>query len=99
LRPNPEALAQQLYLVSLALEQSIATETWDEVDALIQSRTQLIDKLSSETLAGRAKEIMLLVSEHEPRLIGAVQNAKRSTANESAAFTLAQKAAQAYLAA
>lgn len=99
MRPNPEALAQQLYLVSLALEQSIVAENWGEADSLLQSRTQLIDKLTGLPIAGRAREIMDLVTEHEDRMMGVVRDAKRETGSDAAAFALAQKASQAYLAA
>lgn len=99
LRPNPAALAQQLYLVSLALEQSIATENWTETDALFLSRAELIEKLAQINLAGRARDIMDLVREHEKKLLVAVHDAKRTLGNEAGAFTLAQKAVQSYLAA
>jgi hypothetical protein len=99
LRPNPAALAQQLYLVSLALEQAIAAENWIEADALFQSRAELIEKVSHVTLAGQAREIMELVLEHEERLIQAVRDSRRVVGGEAAAFTLAQRAVQTYLAA
>jgi hypothetical protein len=99
MQPNPEAVVQQLYLVSLALEQAIVTENWAETNSLFESRAALIEKLSHVKIAGRAKEIMLLVQQHEAKLIQIVTDAKRSASDEVAAFALAQKATQAYLAA
>lgn len=99
MRPNPDALAQQLYLVSLALEQAMGTENWDEAEALLHSRLELIGRLEGLRLAGRAKEIMILVAEHEDKLLAAMATAKRTAGQEAASFALAQKAVQAYLAA
>lgn len=99
MRPNPAALAQQLYLVSLALEQAIATENWDEADALLASRLELIGKLEEMRFAGRAREIMTLVADHEEKLIAVMAQVKRDAGEEAASFALAQRAAQAYLAA
>lgn len=97
LQPNAEALAQQLLLVSLALEQAVQTECWSEADALMQSRQDLIARLDGMPLGGRGLEIVNLVREFEGRLIAALQEGKRAIGNESAALMHAQRSVQSYM--
>jgi len=97
LQPNAEALAQQLLLVSLALEQAVSDENWDEAEALMRSRSVLIDRLEGMPLGGRSLEIVGLVRDFEGRLISALQEGKRAIGSESAAILHAHRSVQAYL--
>ncbi|MEQ1823125.1 MAG: flagellar protein FliT [Fimbriimonadaceae bacterium] len=96
MQPNPEALAQQLYLVSLALERALMAEDWVEVDALFGSRANLIERLQTVRPVGRARELIDLVQTHEKGLFARLNSIRSAIGQEMGTMDRARIAERAY---
>ncbi|MEQ1933253.1 MAG: flagellar protein FliT [Fimbriimonadaceae bacterium] len=96
MQPNPEALAQQLYLVSLALERALLAEDWVEVDALFNGRATLIERLQDLRPVGRARTIIDMVQNHEKGLFSCLSAIRSSIGQEMGAMDRARTAERAY---
>lgn len=77
LEASPEALAEQMLLLTLAADQALTREDWDEARALMDRREAILTRLEQVELTPEAEEHLDQVQRLEAMLL-ARMNAHRS---------------------
>lgn len=77
LNPSPEALAEQMLLLTLAADQAFSREDWQEAEALMDRRAQILSRLETVTITPSASAHLDQVQRLEATLLGRM-NAQRS---------------------
>ena len=96
MRPNPQALADQLLLLTLATEQAIVSEDWAEVDGLFVRREDILDKLGGLPIAKDVSHQLEQIQRLEGALLGRLESMRSSVVGQIIQERRQGKAAQLY---
>lgn len=96
LKPNPEALAEQLFLLTLATEQAIGREDWNEANALFDRRDHILGRLEALRMTPAARQRLDDVSSLEKALSTRLREWRRSLLEEITVERRERSAASAY---
>jgi hypothetical protein len=96
LKPNPEALAEQLFLLTLATEQAIGREDWNEANALFDRRDDILARLEALQLTPSARKRLNDVGSLEKAFATRLREWRRSLLDQICAERKERNAASAY---
>lgn len=95
-KASSEALAEQLYLLTLATEQALVKEDWVESDALFRRRDEILTKLESMLLTEAAITRLGEVQRIESELASSLKRWKSSLVEQITAGKRERKAVNVY---
>lgn len=96
LKPSPEALAEQLFLLTLATEQAIGREDWLEAGALFDRRDEILSRLEALSITPAARKRLEDVGRLEAAFATRMNEWRRTLLDQIAVDRRERKAASAY---
>lgn len=96
LKPSPDALAQQLYLLTLTLEHALGREDWEEANALFLRREAVLDLLESVQITPSANQVLGQVQHLEASMINQLRTMQMQLASEQRADHEGRRARKVY---
>ncbi len=93
---SPEALSEQLLLLTLATEQALIKEDFSEASALLNRREQLLAILGELKQSDRSRRTLVEVQRRERSLMDSLQRWKSSIVDEMAVGIRSRKMAGTY---
>lgn len=81
-QPSHDALAQQMLLLTLALDHALGREDWEEANALFTRREEILDQMDSLIPTRTSRLILGQVQTLEADMIERVRSMQLSLAND-----------------
>lgn len=95
-KPSPDALAQQMLLLTLALDHALGREDWQESNALFSRREQLLDQLESVPMTRSVNEVLSKIELLEANMVDRLRSMQRSLAQDQRDQWESRRARRAY---
>lgn len=95
-KPSPDALAQQMLLLTLALDHALGREDWQESNALFQRREQILDQLESVPLTRSVNDVLAHIQLLEADMVDRLRTMQRSLAQDQRDQWESRRARRAY---
>lgn len=96
LKPSPDALAQQLWLLTLTLEHALGREDWEEANALFNRREEVLMQLEGLPITATADAMLGQVQQLECGMIDQLRTMQIQLASEHKTEMDSRRARKAY---
>lgn len=96
LKPSPDALAQQLWLLTLTLEHALGREDWEEANALFNRREDVLLQLEGLRITATANAMLGKVQQRESGMIDQLRTMQIQLASEHKTEMDGRRARKAY---
>lgn len=95
-KPSPDALAQQLYLLTLTMEHALGREDWEEANALFTRREEVLGLLEGVGITASANLVLGQVQQLESGMVEQLRTMQIQLAHEHRTDHEGRRARKAY---
>ncbi|MCC7435479.1 MAG: hypothetical protein IT363_12400 [Methanoregulaceae archaeon] len=95
-KPSPDALAQQMLLLTLALDHALGREDWEESNALFHRREQILDQLEAVPMTRSVNDVLAKIQVLEADMVDRLRTMQRSLAQDQRDQWESRRARRAY---